>query len=488
MNDIPFAEWLPDRAPLGVPVSTATNVIPWVDGYKAYPSFAVLSTNALTARFQGGIFGKDTASNTYDYAGDATKLYSLSTAGAWADVTRVAGGAYGTTSTQWWEFAQWGNTVIATNLADAPQVITLAGANFAALGGSPPKAAHIGIVRDFVVLGNVNDGTAEPNRVQWSAINNSASWAVSATTQADYQDLQGDGGFVQKVIGGQFGLVFQERAVWKMTYVGTPEIFQFDMLEQSKGAFAPQGVVAWGNMVFYLADDGFYVIVNGGASQPIGDGKVDKYFLSNYATGNAHRITTAIDPTNKLVMWSFPSTNSGGTPDYILVFNWQHKKWSVLSQSLEGFTRYATTGYTLEGLNNINSSIDALTTSLDDRAYTGGVTSLGAFNTSHTLGTFTGSVMAGTIDTGEVELNAAQRSTVQEVRPLVDGQAASVTIGTRNLLSDNVTWGTAIAQNASGFCPARTNANFHRFRVTTSGAFNFAQGVKIKHSGIGNGR
>ena len=59
MVDIPCGEWLPDRATLGVPVSVAKNVIPWVDGYKSFPALSVISSNALTAKFQGGYFARD---------------------------------------------------------------------------------------------------------------------------------------------------------------------------------------------------------------------------------------------------------------------------------------------------------------------------------------------------------------------------------------------------------------------------------------------
>lgn len=509
MVDIPLAEWLPDRAPLGVPVNVATNVIPWVDGYKPFPSFASYSSNSLTAKFQGGIFARDNAANIYAYAGDATNLYALSSA-AWSSVSgggslltegadtlvTEAGleitveGDYTTASDDWWEFIQWGQTVITVNgHTDAPQVITLGGTNFTDLGGSPPKARHIAIVRDFVVLGNINDGTSYPSRVRWSGINNSASWTVSATTQADYQDLQGEGGWVQKIVGGEYGLVFQERAIWRMTYVGSPEIFQFDMIERERGAYAPQSVVGWGNMVFFLADDGFYAMVNGSSAVPIGDGKIDKTFLADYQTGNAHLITGAIDPVNKIVLWAYPGTGfASGSTNQILVYNWTNKKWALVTATIEGFMRYAAQGYTLDTLDTVSSSLDALTSSLDSRAYTGGATSLGAFNSSHTLGTFTGTAMAATVDTGEIELNRGQRTSVQEVRPLVDGMAATVTIGTRNLVSDSVSFGLAISQNSSGFCPARTNANFHRFRLKTSGSFNFMQGLKVKHTSVGGGR
>lgn len=486
---IPCDEWVPDRAPFGATVTVATNVIPWVDGYKSFPSFSILSTNALTAKFQGGIFGRDTGANVYEFVGDATKLYFFGSA-AFSDVSRLAGGAYTTAADDWWEMIQWGNTVIAVNgTTDVPQAITLGGANFAALAGSPPKARHIAIVRDFVVLGNINDGTAYPNRLQWSGINNSASWTPSATTQADYQDLQGDGGWVQKIIGGEYGLVFQERAVWKMTYIGSPEIFQFALIEKMRGVFAPQSVIAWGNMVFFLADDGFYVITGGTSAQPIGDGMVDRYFLNDYQTGNAHLITAAIDPINKIVMWAYPGSGfSAGSTNQILCYNWVYKKWSLVTTNVEGFVRYAAQGYTLDSLDTLSGSIDALTTSLDSRTYTGGAMTLAAFNTSHKLGSFTGTAMSATVDTGEKQLNKGMRTAVQEVRPLVDGNAASVTIGTRNLLSDSVSFGSVIAANASGFCPARSNANYHRFRITTTGAFNFIQGAQVSHTAVGNGR
>ena len=61
--DIPCKEWFPDRAPLGVPISVATNVIPWVDGYKPFNAFSAISSNGLTAKFQGGIFARDVGNN-----------------------------------------------------------------------------------------------------------------------------------------------------------------------------------------------------------------------------------------------------------------------------------------------------------------------------------------------------------------------------------------------------------------------------------------
>lgn len=481
---LPVGEWTPDMPDLGSGGLTAQNVVPWQGAYKSFPSLVVQS-NALDARCQGGAFARDNAGNVYNYAGTVAKLYQQAPgSSSYVDSTRTVGGAYAVNTSDWWEFVQWGNTMIATDGADVPQVITLGSANFAALGGSPPKARHIATVRDFVVLGNVDDGTSRPNRVAWSAINNSADWTISADTQCDVQDLQGDGGWIQKVVGGEYGLVFQERAVWKMTYVGSPVIFQFDMIERSRGAFAAQGVIGWGNMVFFLADDGFYMIVGGAPAVPIGAGKVDTTFLADLRTAYAYRVNAAIDPTNKVVMWAYPGTGSvDGTCNKIMVYNWAAKRWArVVNVTLEAFMRWAATGYSLESLDSVSTSIDALTDSLDSRAWVGGAQNLSAFETDHKAYTFTGTAMDAIVDTGEIQLTPGMRSNVAWTRPLTDGNAATVTLRTRNRQADTASYGSAASQDSTGICALRSNARYHAARISTTGAFNFIQGVEVHYA------
>ena len=115
------------------------------------------------------------------FAGDATKLYRLS-ATAFSDVTRLAGGAYACPADGRWCFLQFGQNVLAFYGFDAPQVFNIeTDTNFSALGGSPPTALYACIAGDFVMTGNQPTARA---RVQWSAINNAASWATSQTAQA----------------------------------------------------------------------------------------------------------------------------------------------------------------------------------------------------------------------------------------------------------------------------------------------------------------
>ena len=117
---------------------------------------------------------------------------------------------------------------------------------FVLLGGSPPVGYAIGVVRDFVVLGNTYDGTQHPNRIQWSGLANQALWPQPLTqgaraAESGYQDLYAQYGNVQYVAQGEeTGIVFQERGIVRMQYVGGDVVFQFYTFERKRGLVTPK--------------------------------------------------------------------------------------------------------------------------------------------------------------------------------------------------------------------------------------------------------
>src|SRR5690606_4266544 len=164
-----------------------------------------------------------------------------------------------------WEFTQFGNRVIATNYADAVQYIEIGTGtsnDFADLITSTdkPKAKRIATVRDFVVLGFVNDEAGvTPNRLRWSAINNSADFDEDQTTLSDKQDLP-EGGAVQKILGGpEYGIVFQESVIRRMSFVGTPLIFDFSgIIDPSRGTHVPNSVISNVRQHYFWTEEGIF--------------------------------------------------------------------------------------------------------------------------------------------------------------------------------------------------------------------------------------
>ena len=227
---LPFGEWLPDLPDHMNPGSTqAKNVFPAVNSYRPFKNIAVTSSNATDARTQGAKAFKSDSGVVSIFAGDATKLYKV-TSNAFVDES--GGTTFSTDTNGYWDFIRFGEVVIAFNGANAPQAWTLDSSNdFAALGGSPPTFRHAAVIGNFVVTGF--QPTLQ-NKVQWTSFNSPTSW-TAGVNQADSETLP-EGGVITGVTGGQFGLIFQESRITRMDYRGGNVVFSFRRIEDNRGA------------------------------------------------------------------------------------------------------------------------------------------------------------------------------------------------------------------------------------------------------------
>lgn len=453
---IAFGGWHPDIPPFDNPgVVVATNVFSDANAYQPFPNDIAYAL-AITARCQGSGVIRDLSSSGQHFVGDRGSLYKLQTTGSWSNVSRTVGGSYSTGTTDVWEFAPWGNTMIAVNGIDAPQRISLGAANFVVLPGAPPRAKHIATVRDFVVLGNISATATLPQTVQWSAINNSDSWTADAATLADRQDLPGTGGKIQKIIGGEYGTIFQERAIFRMTFVGSPLVFQFDQIHNNIGALTPNAVVAYQNLIYFYSENGFYVF-DGVNLKPIGVGKVDTYFRNSIDRTALHLMVGVVLPERKLVGWAYRSDLGGSLVcDQMLLYNWETEKWTLV-----------------DGLD-----MELLTTLyIDSSGYPEEF--LGAFNASHVLRRyrFVSGIAATrdvTLTTGDLQLNPDPegRACITRVFPIVEGISATarITMKTRDTLGQSSSAGAAISVISGNFAPVRSSAKFHRIQIDVSGS------------------
>lgn len=486
MTILEFAEYLPDLGYFNNPgITEAKNVLPLANTYKSISTTTEYSS-ALTARAQGIVSARDNSGNTYVFAGDKTKLYLLSTT-TFNDVSKAAT-TYDTPTDGQWEFAQFEDYIIASNFNDDMQVFQMGtSSNFDTLSGSPPKARNIATVNAFVVAGNTfsaADGNT-PYRVRWSAITDHTDWTVDVETQAGYNDLVGEGGWVKKIVGGDIGVIFQERKIYVMSYIGIPSVFQFDEVEKNMGTPASNSVIKVGDQIFFLGIDGFYVF-NGRQSVPIGSSKIDKTFYTDLDESYYDRIWAVNDPINNIIFWCYPSKNSaGGLCDKMLAFNYSPSaktRWTLSDVSVEMIGQSLSAGYTLDGLDAVSASLDALPFSLDSRAWTGNETLLSGFNSSHKLVNFTGDAADATITTQETQINPNGYAEIGRVRPIIEGDSdttITLEIGTRNSLTDNVSYGDAISQETDGSFSTRANARFHRARVNITGGFDYAKGIDV---------
>lgn len=464
---IRFAEWMPDRSSRENPAAEASGVVSVAGQYgplKSISDYNGASAASATVCLGAAMFF-DSVTTPHIYMGDTTKLYHLESRIA---TDRSIAGGYTVATDDGWRFAQFGDNVVAVADTESPQLHNMLTPStaFANLGGSPPASAtSVARVNDFLFMGK--DFT-----VYWSGFNNIATWASSASTQAGSQVLDQEHGTIQQIIGLDYAVIFQERAIRRAIYVGPPTKFDFgqDAVEKRRGSISRNAAVAYGKLVFYVSDDGFYVF-NGDSSAPIGEGKVDKYFVANLNYSYRHKVCVAIDSINKLFVCGFPAGSATNISE-LLIYGIQDGRWTHDLVNLEYLFDSPAEAVTVDSFqtlfpaDNLDGTVtpdDIDSASFDDRRQL-----LSGVQTNHRLGFFTGTNRAGIIETGETEAAPGRRALVTELWPLGDFQASAVSgsIGYRRKLP-----GAAIAytnptvMNATGFCPQRIDARFLRGRL-----------------------
>jgi hypothetical protein len=148
--------------------------------------------------------------------------------------------------------------------------------------------------------------------------------------------------------------------------------------------------------------------------------------------------------------------------------------------SIQTIFPLATTGYTLEGLDDVSSSLDALPFSLDSKVWQGGAPILGAFSQDNKLGAFSGPSLEATITTGETGDTAGQMVRVSQVYPIVDTDKVHVSYGVRLRRSDAVTWLNEQEPSANtGLVRKNVRTRFLRVktRIKAGADWSHAQGV-----------
>jgi len=454
MQKILFGEWLPDQPGVVGAITDAKNCYPVANGYAPIKSEADYS-DAAGATLLITFAGKFDSASTL-FAASATQIYKFDSSDASLDAATTTG----YTAVEGWDVTQYGAKMILANGQDKLQAWTLnSSTNFANLAAAAPIAKFVTVVRDFVVA--ANDGT-DTSKVYWSDINDETDWTPGAASQADTQILP-DGGDITGLAGGEYGLVFLERAIYRMSYAGSPFFFQFDAISRALGCISNGSIAQYGNLTYFLADDGFYVC-DGQSTKNIGTEKVNRWFFDNAIPNEIQTgMSATVDPVNKLVIWKFNNTFGG---KFLLMYSIDLNKWSYADTTAASIAYVLTPSATLEQVDNYNTSIDALDIPLDSRVFSGGQL-LFAGVSGQKIISFSGQPKTAIISTGDIDVG---RSTVMLAKPIVDKGSASIAVSSRDNLAEQVEFGSDVAADAENRVSLRSNGEYHRLRLTPSGS------------------
>jgi hypothetical protein len=472
MKAITFGEWLPDQPPIAGALVEAKNVIPNQIGYAPLPSVSAISNDASDTL--NGVFGGRFGTVTKVFATSNTKIFQYSSSNLnLSNVSRS--GNYSASPTGRWSFAQFGKVVLAANGAEPLQGYTLdSSSTFLNVASAAPTASFVSVVRDFVVCAKI---PSNPNRVLWSDINDETDWISGPASQSDFQDIP-DGGNVVGVQGGEFGLIFLEKSISRMTYAGAPLYFQFDTLSRGLGCLEPRSIAQYGSLSFFLSDDGFYYC-DGQKIVPIGAEKIDRFFFNDAELALLNTMSCAVDPVRRCVFWLYTNNSSVQS---VLIYNFQVQRWSRGETTADFIAGVETEGITLESLDNYSGSLDDLDISLDDRFWLANNTLLAGVEGTKIVA-FSGANAKAEIITGDL---TNKNSIITLAKPQVDNGTASVAVASRDRLDSDVIFGDASEADNENRCSLRSHGRYHRIKVLPSGNYTSAVSVEIDIKPRGN--
>lgn len=465
-----LGEWLPDQATVNGPgLVLSTNALPAATHYRSWQApLPIVGPQIFQYPYQGLFLGYRPNGGIWMIVGSAAALTLQTTPGGAA---QFFGGPYSLTEFDRWRGVQHENALILTSYVDPIQVCDLGGVGgFTVLGGSPPKARYIAIIKGFVVVAYTNDNVdgEVANRVRWHGYVNGlpdiTSWAVSASTQADFQDVSGIGQ-ITGLTGGEFGTVLGTKGIVRMTF-GGPALFDFAVVERGVGCEIPQSVVQYGQQTFFLGQDGFYAF-NGSQAQPIGRERVDRWFAADYTHGLEHRMWAAVDTENGLVCWLYPGVGAvDGVPNRMLVYHVTLNRWSVIHINAQWIGEVMSFGLDLDNEQQF-PNLDTDDRNLDDPRLWADLPRFGCIMPTGHISAFIGPPLPATFQFNELELAEGRRAVVKSAIVEHDGGSATVQIGKRERLGPNnqIAWSNPHPRQADGWYRMREAAHYHTPRL-----------------------
>lgn len=444
-----------DPATPGV-LTSCSNIIPTAQKTLAAANSLIAADQAtLDADPTGAFVGKLLDGTKRVIVGTSAKLQEAS-GGVY--VNRSAVGGY--TGTNRWDFAVFGNNILATNKSEAIQQAP-ASADFAAIA-TAPKASIMDVAAGFVMVLDFDDGTDTPDGWFCSGLYDQTIWTPSAATQCANGRLVDTPGRLTagRALGNDF-VAYKAESMYLGRYVGAPIIWTWQRVPGRIGCSGKNSVVVAENRHYFVGPSDFYVF---DGTEPVAIGEpVREWFFHRLNQTNRARIWGSVDEARGLIYWHYPSATSALTN--CLVYNYRTNRWGVWDQEIQAPLQYSLGQITYDGLGTLYSTYENLPDIAYDSPFWLADSTLPAVFVSRDLKIVTGTPGASWYMTGDFgDLTAFQHLTRIVPRYRKNPTSATGTNFYRDGLGAERTQDTTVTQSRERF-DFRRSARWHAFRA-----------------------
>ena len=182
------------------------------------------------------------------------------------------------------------------------------------------------IDRHIIAFGanTIGTTTQDPLLIRFGSQESLVDFTPTATNTAGDLRLSSGSEFVQAVETRQQILVFTDRSLFSMRFIGPPFTFGLQELSKSITIRSPKSAIAVEDSVFWMGKDTFYVYT-GGQTQQLPCTVRDKIF-QDFNNSQGDKVFGAVNTQWTEVWWFYPSASSDENDKYV-IYNYGNKTW-----------------------------------------------------------------------------------------------------------------------------------------------------------------
>jgi len=168
-----------------------------------------------------------------------------------------------------------------------------------------------------------NLGVQDPLLIRFSDQESATDWKTEVTNTAGELRLGAGSEIITATETRQQILVFTDRALYAMQYLGPPFTFGVNLISENITIQGPLTSIAVDDTVYWMGDSRFYVYQGAVQELPCA---VRSYVFDDFNTLQAEKTTAALNSQNYEIWWFYPSANSQENDRYV-VYNYMEKAW-----------------------------------------------------------------------------------------------------------------------------------------------------------------
>ena len=168
------------------------------------------------------------------------------------------------------------------------------------------------------------NGVQDPLLIRFSSQENPIDWFPTASNTAGDLRLGGGSTFVQAVETKQQILIFTNKTLHAMKFIGPPFTFGLQELSKNITIMSPASAIAVEDSVFWMGVDTFY-IYSGGQTQQMPCTVKDKVFL-DFNFEESDKVHAGVNSEFGEILWFYPTKSSTEIDSYV-AYNYIEKVW-----------------------------------------------------------------------------------------------------------------------------------------------------------------